>query len=274
METRSYQTTSLELRGAVEKMQPPADLTDDVFLGGLLTLRQPVRGYRAGLDAVLLASIVPPDAKGRVLDVGAGIGTVGLSVAARCSSVEIVMVERQAALAELAAHNVLANGLEGRAHAVAVDIAKVPADLASGALRAESFAMVLANPPYHELGSCTSAPEISKAQSHAMAADERDAWVRFLSRMTSPGGRAVMIQRAECLPALLATFDGRFGAIHVLPIHAREGDAANRVIVGGTKGSRAPIKILPGLVLHEAGQAFRPNVERIFRNGAHLPFFT
>jgi tRNA1(Val) A37 N6-methylase TrmN6 len=38
----------------------------------------------------------------------------------------------------------------------------------------------------------------------------------------------------------------------------------------GTKGSRAPLRLLPGLVLHDATQGFRPEVEAILRHGAAL----
>ena len=57
--------------------------TDDAFLGGALQMLQPQNSYRAGLDAVLLAAAasILPGAGARVLDVGAGVGVVGLAVA-------------------------------------------------------------------------------------------------------------------------------------------------------------------------------------------------
>ena len=55
------------------------EVTDDAFLGGALNILQLRNGYRAGLDAVMLAAAVPADASRplRVLDVGAGVGTAG-----------------------------------------------------------------------------------------------------------------------------------------------------------------------------------------------------
>ena len=47
---------------------------DDAFLGGRLVLRQPLRGYRAGMDAVMLAAACPARAGERVLDLGSGVG--------------------------------------------------------------------------------------------------------------------------------------------------------------------------------------------------------
>ena len=59
------------------------DLTEDMLLGGRVRLLQPRRGYRVAVDAVLLAAAVDAAAGERVLDLGAGVGAVGLCLAAR-----------------------------------------------------------------------------------------------------------------------------------------------------------------------------------------------
>ena len=103
-----------------------------------------------------------------------------------------------------------------------------------------------------------------------MSGDALDAWTRFLCRMAAPAGRVVMIHKADALPRILSAFEGRFGALCVLPIHPRAGEEAIRVLVTGVKGSKAPLSIRPGLLLHGEGQAFTPEVEAVFRNGAPL----
>ena len=85
-----------------------------------------------------------------------------------------------------------------------------------------------------------------------------------------PGGCAILIHKAEALPELLAAFTGRFGDLLLLPIHPREEAPATRVILRGIKGSRAPLQIRPGLVLHDADGRFTPEVEAILRHGAAL----
>jgi tRNA1(Val) A37 N6-methylase TrmN6 len=89
--------------------------------------------------------------------------------------------------------------------------------------------------------------------------------------MAAPGGRIAMIHKAEALPHVLAACARRFGGIRVLPIHAQAGQPAIRVIVDAVKGSRAPLSIRPGLVLHGPDQHFVPKVDAVFRQGAPLP---
>lgn len=247
-------------------------LTDDAFLGGALQVLQPVSGYRAGVDAVLLAAAAPvgPDAAHRVLDVGAGVGTVGLCLARRCSDAAVVLLERERELARIARDNVRRNRLEDRVTVAEADLDRLSAEALSHAGMDGSFHHVVANPPFHAAGSGTLASERLKAESHAMDDGGLERWMRFLARMAAPGGTATVIHKTEALAELLSELGGRFGALKVLPVHARQDEPAIRVIVQGIKGSRAPLRVLPGFVLHGADGAFTAEADAILRAGAAL----
>jgi tRNA1(Val) A37 N6-methylase TrmN6 len=243
--------------------------TDDAFLGGLVTVSQPRTGYRAGIDAVLLAASVPAVSGARVLDLGAGAGTIGLCVAARLPGVEVVLLEREPLLVQLAQRNIERNGFSRRVRVVEADL-EGPADTLGVA--ADSFDYVLANPPYQTEGDGRASPDALKARAHAMPAGGLDRWVRVMARLAKPEGTAAIVHRADALGDILAAFKGRFGSIAVLPLYPREGEAAVRVIVSGVKGSRAPLSILPGLVMHQTGaQEFTPRLQAILREGQALP---
>lgn len=245
------------------------DTTTDYFLGDRLSVRQPVKGYRAGIDAVLLAATAKPG-EGPLLDLGAGVGTVGLCAAIRCPDLIVTLVERAAELAQLARDNIAANALEARVSVVEAEIGATLSSQAARVLQAGSFAHVVANPPFHDESAGTSSLWPLKAVSHAMTADALELWARFMARMAMPGGRATMIHKAEALPRILSAFENRFGALTVLPIYPRDGAPAIRVIVDGVKGSRAPLVIKQGLTLHGAGNAFLPDIDAILRHGAPL----
>jgi tRNA1(Val) A37 N6-methylase TrmN6 len=248
------------------------DVTDDAFLGGALKLLQPRVGYRAGIDAVLLAAAVPVSA-GRyetILDAGGGVGTVGLSVVSRCPDATAVLLERAPRLVELAEENVRRNGLSERVRVFAGDLTASWTAIAGEGLAPESFDHVVANPPYHTDGQGTPSPNEWKSVAHSMPEGDLDLWGRLMARMAVAGGTATMIHKTEALPLVIGALAGRFGGLKVLPIHPRAGQPANRIIVQGEKGSRAPLKILPGFVLHGEGQAYTAAAEAILRNGAPL----
>lgn len=247
--------------------------TDDAFLGGKLRILQPRQGYRAGLDAVMLAAAVTERGARafRVLDAGAGVGTAGLCVAWRCPAAEVVLVEREAALAALARENVLRNGLVPRVSVAEVDLARAtPDQLAGLGLADGSFDVAIANPPFHAEGAGTPAQNGLKAAAHAMAEEALEDWGRFLARMVRPGGVALVIHKASALPDLLAVLARRFGGLTALPMHAHAGEAAGRVLVSGVKGSRAPFRLAAGLVLHEADERFTAGAEAVLRHGRSL----
>ncbi|MFN0220072.1 MAG: tRNA1(Val) (adenine(37)-N6)-methyltransferase [Hyphomicrobium sp.] len=261
-------SSALEIPSA--DLASAAEFTDDAFLGGRVVMRQPARGYRAGLDAVLLAAAA--GSGGVALDVGAGVGTVGICFAARCPTASVVLVESEPGLVAYAEHNISSNGLSGRARVVAADIASALTPSQAVVLPSAAFDIVLVNPPYHDHGSGKAPRNPLKASAHAMAGHELDHWLRFAARMAAPGGRAVVIHKAEALGRLLAAFNGRFGALRVLPILPRDSEPARRILITGIKGSRAPMTVLPGFVVHGVEGGYTPEAEAILRHGAALDF--
>ena len=249
-----------------------ATVTDDAFLGGDLRILQPKEGYRAGIDAVLLAAAAPTrtSRKERVLDIGAGVGVVGLAIARRAPRADVTLVEREASLCELALANIERNGLDGRVRVLQADVSRRLDDLPELRPDAESFDHVLANPPYNPEGAGTVSIEALKAAANVMPGGNLARWARFMAAMARPGGSATMIHRADAVGEVLSAFAGRFGGLLVFPIYPREGKSAIRVLVQGTKGSNASVELRPGLVLHGAGNRFRPEVEAVLRHGAGL----
>jgi len=255
---------------AIEDLQ--AAVTEDDFLGGALRIVQPRTGYRAGIDAVLLAAAAPlePGRGGEVLDCGAGVGTVGLCVARRVPDARVVLLEREPRLAEIAALNIRRNGLGDRVSVIQAEVGAPAVDLDQRGLASGSFDHVLANPPFHVEGHGTPAADPVTAAARAMGPHDLGSWARFMARMTAPGGSATIIHTADTLARLSCALAGRFGALKVLPIHPREGAPAIRVMIQGIKGSRAPLTLLPGFVLHGPGEAFLPAAEAVLRGGGEL----
>jgi tRNA1Val (adenine37-N6)-methyltransferase len=218
--------------------------TCDAFLGGRVRLWQPARGYRATGDPVLLAASVPARAGERVLDLGCGAGAAALCLAARVPGLALTGLERQPDYAALARRNAAENSaamtvIEG-------DVAAPPA-----ALRAESFAHVMVNPPWFGDGTLSADPGRAAAR-HTDAPLDR--WIETGIRRTAPGGTLGVIVPAARLAELLSALDARMGAIRIKPLAARAGRDAGRVIVQATKGARAPLRLCPPLILH-AGPA-------------------
>jgi tRNA1(Val) A37 N6-methylase TrmN6 len=244
-------------------------LTRDAFLGGRLTVSQPERGFRAGLDSVLLGAAVNAGSRS-LLDLGAGVGTAALVAMADLPDLSATLVEADPAMAALAALNVNGNGMAVRSKVLAVDVTAPGRVRADAGLAADHFASVIANPPFFDPGR-GSAPSTARAGARHMDDGALDKWVKAAATHAAPGGEVIFIHVAEALPLLLAAFTQRFGAVTVLPLLPRDGEVASRVLIRGIKGSRAPFSLLAARALHEpAGRGFRPEFDAIFRGTARL----
>ncbi|MDB5540664.1 MAG: hypothetical protein JWQ89_2391 [Devosia sp.] len=244
-------------------------LTRDAFLGGRLTVSQPGNGFRAGLDSVLLGAAVHRQSR-RLLDLGAGAGTAALVAMADLPYLGATLVEADSALVAVAALNIDANGMAERSRVLALDLTAPGKLRVAAGLPADHFTSVIANPPFFDPARGT-APSSTRSGARHMDDAALDRWVKTAASHAAPGGEVIFIHVAEALPLLLAAVSQRFGAVNVLPLLPRDGEAASRVLVRGIKGSRAPFALLAARPLHEpAGRAFRPEFDAIFRGAARL----
>jgi tRNA1(Val) A37 N6-methylase TrmN6 len=241
-------------------------LTDDRWLGGRLVLVQPKRGHRVGTDAALLAAAAGA-AEGRIVDVGAGVGAVGLALAERNPLASADLVEIDPELASLAKGNADRNGLQSRTRVVRLDALNSRERRESGL--AESANWVVTNPPFFDARAVRVSPEPGKARAHVLGHDQGDAtlanWIHASLAMLTPDGRFVMIHRPDALSMILAAIGGRLGAVAILPVYPANGASAHRLLVSGVKGSKAPLRLSPGLVLHGAGGRLTEEADAIHR---------
>ncbi len=242
----------------------------DAVLGGCLLLRQPRHGHRAGTDAVLLAAACDPAPGDRFIDVGAGVGAVGLAIASRVEGPTGVLLDDDPEMAALAAENCLLNGLADRVRAVVADLFDPAAWLVAG-LKPEGATLVATNPPFFLASEVRASGQVRQARAHVLPEDRCHAsWLRAALALLAPHGSFRMIHRPAALPGLLQGAEGRLGAVTLVPIHARQGGDAIRVIVAGVKGSRAPLRVSEPLILHGADGRFTPRAEAIHRGEAVL----
>ncbi len=247
-----------------------AEVTDDRLLDGRVRLLQPKNGYRAGMDAALLAAACDLASGERALEAGCGAGAVLFQAAARRPQASFVGVERDPQALELAEQNVVLNGLEARVKVRAGDVGRGFA--AHGFLEPGEppFDLAFANPPFFDDPKALRGPAPEKRG--AWIADAGlDAWIRFLLKAVRDGGRVILIHRAERLADLLALLGGQAGSFQIRPIHPFADEPAKRVLVRSVKGGKAPLKLLPPLVLHDrSGAKHTPEAEAVFRGEKEL----
>jgi tRNA1(Val) A37 N6-methylase TrmN6 len=249
----------------------------DGFHKGRFVVVQPNGfGHRSGIDAMLLASVVPSGFSGRLADLGAGAGAAGLAVAMRCRHCSIVLAEVDNLMLDHANQTLnhpSNQWLAGRASIVESDVSLSGARRAISGLADNAFEFAIMNPPFN-LPQDRRTPDLLKAKAHVMDEGLFESWLRTSAAIVRPGGGVAIIARPQSVAEIIAAMKGRFGALRLVPIQPRATESAIRVIVTGTRASRAPLSIEPAIILHGAsGNEFLARADGLI-NGAYGLFDT
>jgi tRNA1(Val) A37 N6-methylase TrmN6 len=213
----------------------------------------------------LLAASVDALGSETVVDLGAGVGGVGLMIAARAEAVSLVFVEDEPTLADVCRRNIQLNGWEARGRVVRADILAPGHERRRQGLLPESADIVVTNPPFQVAGRSRPSPDASRAFAHQLPAGGLERWIRVCSDLLKPKGRLALIHRADRLSDCLGQLERGFGGVVVRTIHPRAGEPAIRIVLTAVKGSRAPLVVVPPLVLHGPDGRFTPEAEAIHR---------
>jgi tRNA1(Val) A37 N6-methylase TrmN6 len=242
----------------------------DLLLGGRLHLHQAEAGHRAGTDAILLAAAVPREATGLLIDAGCGSGAAGLAASLDRPGLRVLLIDREPEAIGLANRNLARKGLNVRGEAREAELLTPKSRRAAG-IADGSGAWVISNPPFLDPGQGRRSPDESRARAHVFdAADGLERWVRACTALCAAHGEIILIHRADRLAELLAALEGRAGGVAVLPVLAKADGDAIRVILRARKGSRAPLRLRPPLVLHEADGRFTEQAEALHRGEAAI----
>jgi len=136
----------------------PAATTTDSLYGGAVSVRQPARGYRVNVDALLLAAFA---AQGRcaelAVDLGAGVGSVALGLHHLGAASRFALVEREEQLIALAEEN--ARGARMTSQGFCRDLSLgLPEELRQAA------DLVVSNPPFFDPDHTRQGPHVAKTR--------------------------------------------------------------------------------------------------------------
>ena len=106
-------------------------------------------GFPLSTDSMVLADFVRLPRNARVLDLGAGCGTLGLLLCARDESCAVTGIELEEAAHAAALENIRRNGLQTRLFSICADLRTMPPEHGN-------FHVCVSNPPYFSGGAAHS----------------------------------------------------------------------------------------------------------------------
>lgn len=243
--------------------------TTDYFLAQALKITQPVKGYRAGIDAVLLGAAAANCARAKnIAELGSGVGVAILSALIRNNNKNInaLAIEKDEGYYQYLVENIAKNGFEN-IKAINIDGLKPNAETEN------KFDLVISNPPFFDDNSTIRDPDKSRSSAWIIG-QPLERWIVAMLRMCSSKGEVLIIHRSDRMTDIIDALKRRAGDIHILPIHPKTTQNANRVIIRARKNSKAPTQILPSLYLRDINNdgVYLPEIDDLCR-GANLEIF-
>ncbi len=248
----------------LERTAAAVQTTRDAFWGGQLELRQPRKGFRAGTASVLLAAWLEPQTRGLVIDLGAGVGSVGLMAAKRLPNIQVLGLERDPQMAALGQDNARALDLDQRVRLQALDVFD-----AQGLATAcpEPAAALVCNPPFMQQGQGRQAQDAYRASAHQSPWNLED-WMGVAKRCVRAGGWQYWVLPASQLQsALTAAARLDLGAAKILPVQSFADRPARLALLALRKNRRGDTLIMPPLCLYEAAGQHSVQARAILQDG-------
>jgi tRNA1(Val) A37 N6-methylase TrmN6 len=132
------------------------------------------------------------------------------------------------------------------------------------------FDAVFANPPFFDDPTGLRGPSPARRAAY-IAEGGLKAWTTFLLKAVRQGGRITLVHRADRLADILACLSEGAGSFRIRPVQPYPDQPAKRVLVRAVKSGKAPLVLLPALVLHaHDGTKHTPEAEAILRGEAGL----
>lgn len=196
---------------------------------------QKKNGYRFSNDSLILADF--PDLTGvrMAADLGTGNGIIAILLASRSEELNIVGIEIQPSLYGLAVRNVELASLINRVRVVQRDIKSI-----NGFIKAESFDLVVSNPPYYQIGRGRTGPNIEKTIArHEMAVSMQNI-IGESSYLLKKGGRVAVIYPVVRRGEVISTMRHfNIGPRRIREIYTRD---AQLILTEGEKGYPGDLK--------------------------------
>lgn len=215
------------------------EFTDDAILDGLISIRQPKKGYRVAMDPIILASYVKVLENQSILDVGCGVGAISLILKFRIHSAHVKSIDIDPNMCELCQYNAQKNALE-------LDVQRVGVEEFSSSQQ-KQYDLVVTNPPFFKRESS----RISKTKITAnFETMELSRWISLCLKLLKPHGAFYMIHEPSRISDILTAIKGRAGSAVITPVYSGKlSKRATRIIIQCTKNNRGETSIANGVII-------------------------
>ncbi len=204
-----------------------------------MLLYQPQSGYCYNSDSIMLYNFISSfKPRGRMLDVGAGCGVVGLLVARDNPNIRLEAVEKQAVFVHYASKNAEVNSIDYKInHGSFLDFEDE-----------KGYEYIISNPPFYHEGASRSEDEMIHTARYNLHLPIRE-FVNTAARLLRPQGHLIFCYDPQQFAFLCAAIDdAKLRVVDVQFVHSKQDRNATLVMVHARKNSKSLMKVWPPFI--------------------------
>lgn len=217
--------------------------------------------FSYSVDSVLLSRFPKLPKRGLIVDLCAGNGAVGLFASTRTQA-QIIAVELQERLADMAERSIQLNGLEEQITVINDDLKHLPQHI-----QGSKVDIMLCNPPYFKVDEQSN---LNESEHYLLARHEiatnLDEICHVAQRVLKSNGRLAIVHRPDRFLDIIETMKHyKLAPKRIQFVYPKVHKDANMLLIEAIKdGSLDGLKILPPLFIHNEDGSYTPEIHEIY----------
>jgi len=216
------------------------------FLEGSIIVYQPKKGFRFGIDSILLAHFLNLKPRDLVLEVGAGSGIISLIALKRFPKAKIFALELESIFIECLKRNILENKLQEK-------LFIIKGDIKTSLFKSGIFDVIFSNPPYFKSRSGRKSPYEIENIARRDVEFELDEFLKKVSSLLKNKGKFYLVFTALRLAELIYLLKKNKLEPKLLRlVYSYPGSEAKLVLLLAVKNAKEEIRILSPLYIYDS----------------------
>lgn len=239
------------------------ELSKNKILGGKITLFQPNKGFRVSIDSILLSSTVKKYKN--CMEFGTGSGVILIYLSKKFPNANILGIEKESELVELAKKNLLENNISSNIASV------ICTDLTNQLFLKEynnKIDRIIMNPPYFSSDRVITSNNVYKAS--ARYETNINQWFDAAFKKLKPKGYLSFVFRSENLDKVLSKLNISWGEIKIFPLWPKANIKSKLMIIQARKNAKSGVQVLPGLILHNNDGSYTEACNSVLNNKSDI----
>lgn len=233
---------------------------DDLQCNGLKII-QNKKEFCFGIDAVLLSDFAKSTKKNiKIVDLCTGTGVIAILLSEKSNAKEIIGVEIQEHIAEMAQRSVKMNNLENKIEIINEDLTKLKTKIVAGTIDT-----VTVNPPYKPKNSGVINEKDSKTIARHEISCTLEDIIKESARLLNTGGNLCLVHKVERLADIFVLLRKyKLEPKRMRLVYSKVGDPATLVLVEGIKGGKPFLKMESPIYVYEKNNEYTKQLKEIY----------